>query len=195
MTRTWPMADPIWLDEYGSGSWGTAAVVPRAKRWVSSLERQHTCRPTKLRARHTSYDARRVAGDMPARFERNGHLDLLIELAEDRNHAVKSEAAKLRVANTRKFRVRNAGELFRVPRREFAFVEHPNDFRGRNGACLLKASIGPAKIAIDIAAAANQLEVILSRFSTSFNRLRRSMIKSTSICGVLIPFLDFFWNA
>src|SRR5712692_4691977 len=147
------------------------------------------------RHRSVSYGARSVPRDMLARFERNGHLDLLIELAEDRNHAVKSEAAKLRVANAREFGVRNAGEFFCVPRRELAFVEHANDFRGRNGTCLLEARIGPAKIAIDIAAAANQFEVILAHFSASFNRLRRSIIKSTSICGVLIPFLDFFWNA
>jgi hypothetical protein len=81
---------------------------------------------------------------MLARFERNGHLDLLIELAEDRNYEVKCEAAKLRVANAREFRVRNAGELFRVPRRELAFVEHPNNFRGSNSTGLRKARIGPA---------------------------------------------------
>jgi len=116
----------------------------------------------------TSHGARSIPRVL-ARFERNGHLDLLIELAEDRNHPVKREAAKLRVADAREFRVRNAGEFFRVRRRELAFVEHANELRGRNGARLLKAGIRPAKIAIDITAAANQLEIILAYFSASFN--------------------------
>src|SRR5258708_2167037 len=72
---------------------------------------------------HTSYDARSVARDMLARLERNRHLDLLIELAEDRNHAVESEAAKLCVAHARELRVRDAGHLFRVRRRALAFAE------------------------------------------------------------------------
>jgi hypothetical protein len=40
---------------------------------------------------------------MFARLEGNGHLDILIELAEDGNHSIKRETAKLRIANAGKF--------------------------------------------------------------------------------------------
>jgi len=49
-----------------------------------------------------------------ARPEGDIDLNLIIELAEDRNHPVEGKPAQLGVADTGEFRVRNAGQAFGV---------------------------------------------------------------------------------
>jgi hypothetical protein len=51
---------------------------------------------------------------MPARTEGHIHLDILVELAENRNHPVEREPPKLCIADAREFGVRNARELLGV---------------------------------------------------------------------------------
>ena len=41
----------------------------------------------------------------------------------------------------------------------------------------------------------DEFHVVVIHRSISFNRFRRSWIRSTSALGVLIPDLDFFWKA
>ena len=58
-----------------------------------------------------------------ARAEGDVHFNVLVELAEKRNHPVKREAAKLRIADAGELRVRNAGEFFGVACRKLALIE------------------------------------------------------------------------
>jgi hypothetical protein len=51
--------------------------------------------------------------------------------------------------------------------------------------------VGSAEVAIHIAAAADQLQIAFFHFRASFDRLSLSRIRSTSICGVLLPDFDF----
>ena len=78
---------------------------------------------------------------MLARPEGDVHLNILVELAEDRNHPVKREAAKLRVADTGKFGVGNARQLFGVAGRKLAIIEDADNLRRDNGARLLQPGV------------------------------------------------------
>lgn len=49
-----------------------------------------------------------------ARTEGDVYHNILIEFAKDRNHPVEREPAKLRVAETRKFGVRNTGRFLGI---------------------------------------------------------------------------------
>src|SRR5437763_129752 len=91
--------------------------------------------------------------------------------------------------------MRNTRQLFGSARRELAPVQHAYDLGRENGACLLKIGIGTAEVAEHVAAAAHQFKIILAHRRASFSRLIRSLMRSTSTCGVLIPLFDFFWNA
>jgi len=52
------------------------------------------------------------------RTRREGHVDLhfLVELAENHDHPIKRETAKLGVVNAREFRMGYTGELLRIAR-------------------------------------------------------------------------------
>jgi hypothetical protein len=52
--------------------------------------------------------------------------------------------------------------------------------------------IGMAKIAKHISTSTHQFQIAFGHRNTSVSRLSRSSIRSTSICGVLIPLFDFF---
>jgi hypothetical protein len=52
-----------------------------------------------------------------------------------------------------------------------------------------------AKVTEDIAAATDHFERFAFHRNISFNRFTRAAIMSISRFGVLIPWLDFFWNA
>src|SRR5216683_7994319 len=190
-----------------------AASHSAPKTRVNALMAPHGIRGTKLPARTTVSSARQHSGRpriptlsrgcgcawhdrraVLARLEGNGHLNVLIKLAENGNHSIKRETAELRTANAGKFRIGDASKFFRVARRELALVENVDDLCGGNGARLLKICVGSSKVAIHVAAAAYQLQIVFFHFRASFNRLSRSRIRSTSICGVLIPDFDFFWN-
>jgi len=51
-----------------------------------------------------------------ARRKGDIHFNIFVELAENADEPVEREAAQLRVADAGKFRMGNAGELFRVAR-------------------------------------------------------------------------------
>ena len=136
-----------------------------------------------------------LAGGAAARLKGHLHLDVRIEFAKDRNHAIKRKATKLGVADARKLGMRHAGYFLRLASRKLACVEVANDLGGNNGARLFEPCVRPPEVAIDIAAAAYKLKVVVVHFRASFNRLSRSRIRSISICGVLTPDFDFFWKA
>jgi len=74
---------------------------------------------------------------MMARLEGNIYLNILIEFAEDRNHPVERETAKLAVADMREFGVRNPRLLFGVARRKLTLIKDIDNFRRDNGTSLL----------------------------------------------------------
>jgi hypothetical protein len=49
---------------------------------------------------------------VPAHLKSHSHLDIRIELAEDRDHPVEREAAKLRITDAGKLGMRHAGQSF-----------------------------------------------------------------------------------
>ena len=101
------------------------------------------------------------------RLERNRNLKALIELAKNGNHSIQRETAEPRIANTRKFRIGDARELLCVTRRKLTLIENTDDPRGNNSARLLKACVGSPKVAIHVAATANQLQITFLHFKTS----------------------------
>jgi|ERR1700678_2141349 hypothetical protein len=129
---------------------------------------------------------------MAARSHVDTDFDVTIEFAKYRYHAVEGEAVELRVSDTREIGMRNAGQLFRGPRAKLAVIEHTDDPRREDGARLLKIGVGATKIAEHIAASAHQFKIVLAHRSASFSRLILSLMRSMSICGVLIPLFDFF---
>jgi hypothetical protein len=52
-----------------------------------------------------------------------------------------------------------------------------------------------AKVAKDIAAAVNKFDLLALHLSISFKVVNRLEIRSICFLGVVIPFVDFFWNA
>ena len=60
---------------------------------------------------------------MRARAEGDIHFNVLVQLAEKRNHPVEREASKLCIANAREFRVRNARQFFGIACRKLALIE------------------------------------------------------------------------
>src|SRR5262249_25208039 len=83
---------------------------------------------------------------------------------KDDDQPVEREAAELRVANAGELRIGHARELLGIAHREPARVEHTNDLGCSKSARLFEARIGPAEIAIGIAAAAHQLSFVLFHF-------------------------------
>ena len=122
-------------------------------------------------------DARRFGSDdarhgrYPAftRPEADGHLDILVEFTENGDHPVQRETTELGIANTGKFRIGNAGQLFRIARRKLAFVDDADDFCRRQRARLLQIGVGPSKIAKYVAAARTSSisSFFISRFRLS----------------------------
>ena len=73
-------------------------------------------------------------------------------------------------------------------------VERLDDFRGQDGLQLLGIGVCMAEVAEDVSVAAHDFEFV-GHFNISFNRFNRWRIRSISCCGVLMPFVDFFWKA
>src|SRR5271165_6881995 len=131
---------------------------------------------------------------MVPHLEGDFHLDILVEPAENRDHAIEREAPQLRIADARKLGMRDAGQLLGLARREVPRVEIANDRGGDERPRLLEAGVRTAEVAVDVAAAAHEFEIV-GHFSASFNRFSLSRMTSISTCGVLTPDLDFFWKA
>lgn len=67
---------------------------------------------------------------MRPRPHADADLDLLIEPGEDGHEPVDGKALKVSTADTGKVGGGDAGDLFRLPHREFPLVQHPDDPRG-----------------------------------------------------------------
>ena len=72
-----------------------------------------------------------------ARSEGDIYLNILIEFAEDRNHPVERESAKLCVADMRELGVRNPRLLLGIACRKLAIIKNIDDFRRDNSTSLL----------------------------------------------------------
>ena len=95
-----------------------------------------------------------------------------------------------------KIRGGKAGGVRGLADREPALVQHADDSGGNDCLGLLQVCLGIAEIAEDVAAPFDEPEPILFHDSNSlFSRPNRVRTRSISARGLLIPALDFFWNA
>ena len=97
-----------------------------------------------VRASGRVWRGARALGMVPT-LERDFHLDIRIEPAENCDHAIEREAPELRIADARKLGMRDAGQLLGFARREFAGVEIANDRGGDERPRLLEAGSGRPK--------------------------------------------------
>jgi len=105
---------------------------------------------------------RRIMRATVARAEGDIHLHILVELAEDRDHPVEREPAKLGVANAREFGVRDACQLLGIAYRKLAIVEDVDDLRRDNGASLFQPCVRVPKVAVGVATSAHEFGVVVS---------------------------------
>src|SRR5205807_8872884 len=117
---------------------------------------------------------------------------LLPELPKDHDHSIDREPIELYVADARKFRCRDPRKAFGSAYAQLLLVKHLYDCGSEDRASLFEICVGVTKVAEHIAAAADQLHIVILHRSLSFNRLSRSRMRSTSTCGVFIPVFDFF---
>src|SRR5260370_36468823 len=82
----------------------------------------------------------------------------------------------------------------RAHRQAFA-VERLDDLGSQYGLELLCIRILAPQIAENIPTAARHCQLFAFHRNISFNLFKRSLIRSISRFGVLMPFVDFFWNA
>ncbi len=73
-------------------------------------------------------------------------------------------------------------------------IEHFDNFGGKNSFELLRVRVFVPEIAEHVSASPHNLQLFFHR-NISFNLFSRFSIYSTSRFGVLIPCVDFFWNA
>jgi hypothetical protein len=131
-----------------------------------------------------------------ARAHAHRKLDFLPEQSQDRHKPVEREPSQIGAADTGKVRVADSGRVFRLAGRPASVIENLDDFGCHERLGLQQVSVVAAKITKDVAAAADQFDVVFgAHFNISFNLLIRSRIRSVSCFGVLMPLLDFFWKA
>ena len=106
--------------------------------------------------------------------------------------AFDGEALKLRLPYARKIGRCKSGRLVRAANADAKIIQHADDLRRDNRFRVQDIRIGMAEIAEHISASTHQFQIAFGYRNISFSRLSRSLIRSTSICGVLIPLFDFF---
>lgn len=132
-----------------------------------------------------------VRRGLTPRFNRDAHGNILIKFIEHRHEPVDGEAGEPRLADTREIGSRKA-RFVGAANADTPIVQHGNDLRRKDSLELLYLGIGVTKVAKDIAAAVHQFEIVFADCKASFSRLMRSPMRSSSVCGVLIPVFDFF---
>jgi hypothetical protein len=133
--------------------------------------------------------------DVTARFHLNINLDIPAEPDQHRNQPLQREPLQLGLPHARKIGCRKSGQLMRAPHGNPAIVQDADNSRRENSLGLKNIGIRMAEVAEHVAASTHNFDGVLFHCKTSFSRFNRSLIRSTSICGVLIPLFDFFWKA
>src|SRR5580704_2933538 len=115
------------------------------------------------------------------------------EQIKDRHEPVNGETAKVSVADTGEVGSRNTRAPVRGPHGQPLAVHDLDDLGGEDRLELFGVRVLVLEVAEHVAAAAHDFQFFLHR-NISFNLLRRSLIRSISCLGVLMPFVDFFWE-
>ena len=113
---------------------------------------------------------------------------------QDRHQPVDGEAAEVGPADAGEVGGGNAGHLMGRADSHLPIIEHADDLRREQRAQLFAIGVGMAEVTEDVAAAADDIDVV-AHFSFSLSRCSRSRTSSMSCLGVLIPDFDFFWKA
>jgi hypothetical protein len=119
-------------------------------------------------------------------------LDIVIEFDQHGDQAFDGEALQLCLPYARKIGRCKSGQLVRAANADAEIIQHSDDLRRENCFRVQDIRIGMAKIAEHISTSTHQFQIAFGHRNISFSRLSRSLIRSTSICGVLIPLFDFF---
>ena len=109
--------------------------------------------------------------------------------------SVHGEPAEIGAADTGEISGRKTGQLVRLADGQALRVERLDNPGCQDGAQLLQFGIGKAEIAESVPLPCTVEIVVVAHRNASFSRFSRSWIRSISAFGVLIPVLDFFWNA
>jgi hypothetical protein len=133
----------------------------------------------------SSPHTRRIMHAMEARTESDIHLDVPVELAEDRNHPVEREPAKLGIANAREFGVRNARQFLGVACRKLTIVDDVDDLPRDNCASLLKPCVWASKVAVDVAASGSASSLFIKRTVTNLSPCCKPFVKTMRNCHPL----------
>jgi hypothetical protein len=122
------------------------------------------------------------------------HFYTRAEPIDDRHQAINREAVEVRIADARKIGSRDARTTVRAAHGQVFPVESLDDLGGQDGLELLGVRTLAPQVAKDIAAPPYHLEFFLFHRNISFSLFKRSLIRSISRFGVLMPCVDFFWN-
>src|SRR4051794_38715406 len=105
-----PSSQPLFAARFAGRTWNASGPRP-----LSVL----------LQIRHANSRMNRLA--VPARLHVYGDFHILIELAENGDQTVKREAPELDVADARKLRGGDAGQLFGGTHAELAIIQDADD--------------------------------------------------------------------
>jgi hypothetical protein len=114
------------------------------------------------------------------------------EPIDDPDQTIHSETCQVGIADTREVCSRDPGPSVCSPHRQFVAVQRFDDLGRQQRLELLHVGADQTEVAVNIAAAANQLQRVVLNRSISFNRFTRAVTRSISRFGVLIPWVDFF---
>src|SRR5580700_11284628 len=125
----------------------------------------------------------------------NLHFHACPEQVKDRHKAVDGEAAEIRVADAGEIGRGNSGEPVRAAHAQTFPVHRLHDLGREDRLELLSIGTLVAEVAKYVPAPAYDFQPFLFHRNFSFKLFRRYVIKSISCCWVLMPCVDFFWNA
>lgn len=148
------------------------------------------------------HNAAKVAGILHLRWHpvltwmRTSYLDLHFhprpEPVDDRHESIDREAPKLRIADAREVSRRGPCALLCSAHAQALSIEHLDDFCGQDGLELFDVRVLVAHIAEHIPAPSHHIQFLGFHCHISFSLFRRSLIRSSSRWGVLMPRVDFF---
>src|SRR3974390_1926125 len=123
------------------------------------------------------------------------HLHPRPQPVEHRHQPIRCEASQFGIANTRQVRRRYSRPRRRRPHRQPVPFQHLDDLGSQYGLELRGIRIRTPQVPERVPASPYDFHFFAPHRNISFNRFSRSRINSISRCGVLIPWVDFFWNA
>jgi hypothetical protein len=125
----------------------------------------------------------------------NPNFDPRTQAVENRHQAIGRESAKVSVSDAREVGRGEAGSALSSADAQLITIECLDDLGRQQGLQLFEIGVLAAEIAEDVSAAANQFQSFTFHLSASFSFFNRSLTRSISCFGVLMPCFDFFWKA